>query len=301
MTLLPRGTTLEAHAPAKLNLHLELLARRTDGFHELETLLVPVSVYDTLRFTPRTTSEIQLHVRWAESVPEACRTSLPPDSENLVSRALVTFQREANCSLGAAVALIKRIPAQAGLGGASSNAAEALRWANQAWNVNWPLPRLAALAAELGSDVPFFLTRSVAVGRGRGEQLEYLPHLAPLAVVIVRPPEGLATPAVYRACRVPTTATSVQPLVSAWRAGDWAAVGQKLLNRLQEPAASLSSWIERLLAAMAATSCLGSLMSGSGSSCFAICRSWRHALQVAAHLRNQRLGWVTVARAGSGV
>ena len=134
MVVLQWGNDWEVHAPAKLNFHLEVLAKRNDGFHEIETLMVPVSIYDTLRFTPQATNTLHLHTRWAAGLQARhgdLLGDLPANEQNLVFRALQLLQREAGVKLGARVELIKRIPSQAGLGGASTDAAAATIGGNQ--------------------------------------------------------------------------------------------------------------------------------------------------------------------------
>jgi 4-diphosphocytidyl-2-C-methyl-D-erythritol kinase len=193
------------------------------------------------------------------------------------------------------MSLVKRIPAAAGLGGASSDAAAALVAANLGWNLGWTRERLMELAAELGSDVPFFLTEvGAAVCRGRGEQIAPL-RAARLHVVVVRPPVGLSTPQVYRRCRPAAAPASVQNLRQALECGNAAGVARQLANRLQAPAAELTTWIGQLEDEFSRQDCLGHQMSGSGSSYFGICRSARHAQRVASRLRARQAGMVYAA------
>src|SRR3954452_12228446 len=149
-----------AHAPAKLNLFLNVFGRRSDGFHDLETLMVPVRLADQVTFTasgaPRDNRREAIELIIDQLSPEV---SAPHGSENLIVKALELLQVRSGCALGGRVQLTKRIPISAGLGGGSSDAAAALRLANRAWRLDWPLSKLALVAAELGSDVPFFLTR----------------------------------------------------------------------------------------------------------------------------------------------
>lgn len=303
MVVRPRGNYLEVHAPAKLNLHLEILARRPDGFHEIETLMVPVSLYDTLQFLPRTDDDrLTLDCSWAPGLQAQSGASLgdlPPAETNIVYRALELLRRESGVTSGADVRLIKRIPSQAGLGGASSDAAAALLAANVGWQLHWSRPRLAELAGRLGSDIPFFFTGGAAICRGRGEKIEPLGTVPPLAIVIVRPAEGLATPAVYKACRVPEQPADSKALSQSLARGDASSVGSRLMNRLQAPAEQLCSAVAVLREAFSRTDCLGHQMSGSGSSYFGIGRNPAHARRLAARLRAQRLGLVAWGVAGA--
>ena len=293
---------LEVHAPAKLNLHLEILARRPDGFHEIETLMLSVSLYDTLLFSPRSDDRVTLDCHWASGLAAQHGDSLgdiPSPERNIVYRAVELLRRAAGIRKGADIQVVKRIPSQAGLGGASSDAAAALLAANVGWELNWSTEQLAELAAQLGSDIPFFFTGGAAICRGRGEQIQSLGRVPPLHVVVVRPPEGLSTPAVYKACRPAPAPDEVGGISSAVQRGQASEVARRLMNRLQQPAEQLSSAVVNLREAFARTDCLGHQMSGSGSSYFGIARNARHARRVAAQLQALNLGLVAWGVAGA--
>jgi 4-diphosphocytidyl-2-C-methyl-D-erythritol kinase len=295
------GTHLEVHAPAKLNLHLEILARRADGFHEIETLMLSLSLYDTLVFRPQASDLLTVDCRWTRGLTARFGSflgELPQVEDNLVHRALRLLRERAGIRRGGDMQVWKRIPSQAGLGGASSDAAAALLVANAGWELNWPRERLATLAAELGSDVPFFLTGGAAICRGRGERIELLDRVPPLHVVVVRPATGLSTPAVYKACRVPSEPTRIERIVSAVQRGAVTQVAAALMNRLQDPAERLSPDVVRLRETFGRLACLGSQMSGSGSSYFGICRTATQARQVASRLRAESAGLVAWGVAG---
>jgi 4-diphosphocytidyl-2-C-methyl-D-erythritol kinase len=223
---------------------------------------------------------------------------LPTDEKNLVFRAVDLLRREAGIVAGADIELVKRIPSQAGLGGASSDAAAALLAANAGWRLGWSREQLAVLAARLGSDIPFFFCPGVAMCRGRGEKIEPLGRVPPLWVVVVRPPEGLSTPAVFKACRVARQPIDPQPVIDSLRAGDVRRLASSMFNRLQEPAEQLSPAVVHLRETFARTDCLGHQMSGSGSSYFGICRNASHARRVAAQLAAAQLGLVAWGVAG---
>jgi 4-diphosphocytidyl-2-C-methyl-D-erythritol kinase len=292
------GAEVVVYSPAKVNLHLEVLGQRPDGYHEIETVLVAVTLYDTLTFVARDDPKIDVTSRWASgftaqdraapaaatAAAEPLAVEIPAGDRNLVWRAAALLQQRSGCQLGAAIGLVKRIPAAAGLGGASSDAAATLFAANTAWRLDWPRERLAELAAELGSDVPFFLTRGAAVCRGRGEQIEAIPARR-LHLVIARPPIGLSTPRVYKECKPTPAPRGAGPLVAALRAGDAASVGRHLGNGLTAPAARLTPWIKQLAEEFDSQGLLGHQMSGSGASYFGLCNSARHARRIAARLR----------------
>jgi 4-diphosphocytidyl-2-C-methyl-D-erythritol kinase len=296
-----------AHAPAKLNLYLEILGRRGDGFHELETLMVPIGLSDSLCFssTPSTADgrpgAIVLDVRECYPVRTSQRPpAIPTGSENLVVRALELLRERSKCRLGAHVELVKRIPAAAGMGGGSSDAAAALRLANTAWQLDWPIERLIDVAAEIGSDVPFFLSGGPAICRGRGEQVERVHGMRALHFVIVKPPIGLSTADVYRAHdasigNLLESKAGNRP-ISSWAADGRAEAGQWMRNRLQAAAATISPWIDRLRVAFDRLDFLGHQLSGSGSAYFGVCRHAQHARRLANILRTQPLGLVYATR-----
>ncbi len=286
---------LAVHAPAKLNLFFEVLGKRSDGYHEIETLMVPIGWYDTLVFREDPSGRVELEWRRAPATrgPDADRLGeVPEGRENLVVRAVELLRQRAGVTSGASLRLVKRIPAAAGLGGGSSDAAAALVAANRGWGLNWPRPALAPLAAELGSDVPFFLADGPAICRGRGERVEPVVGIGALWFVVVRPPVGLSTASVYRACRPVERPYTIGPLLSALGRGDLAAAGRLMVNRLEPAAATLSPWIERLREELARQDVLGRQMSGSGTCCFALCRHARDARRVARRLRANGVGTV---------
>jgi 4-diphosphocytidyl-2-C-methyl-D-erythritol kinase len=296
-------------APAKLNLYLEVWGERGDGFHELETLMMPICLFDHLTFEPIFSpesgrlAEIQLDVHSCLPVrPPPRREDVPLDGSNLVVRALERLRERSGCSWGAKVGLIKRIPTAAGLAGASSDAATALRLANRAWQLNWSPDRLAEIAAEIGSDVPFFVYGASAICRGRGERIDPLREMPTLHFVVVVPGQALKTADVYQAHdKLPEN----MPRAHAGAAVDIATALQcrylhkavaGMHNRLQAAAATLSTWVERIRAVFEKLDCLAHQLSGSGSAYFGICRHALHARRLATLLRTQQLGHVYPTR-----
>jgi 4-diphosphocytidyl-2-C-methyl-D-erythritol kinase len=225
----------------------------------------------------------------------------------LVVRALELLRERTRCELGARVRLVKRIPTEAGMGGGSSDAAAALRLGSQAWQLDLPPAELSRLAAELGSDVPFFLAPSPAVCRGRGEQVQRLPYIPPLNVVIVKPPQGLTTADVYQAWDTRNEASQnaasakrdphrLEALIAALCRGDLHTLGRAMTNRLQAAASTLSPWIDRLQAAFSRLDFVGHQLTGSGTAYFGIARHAQHARRLATILRTRQLGLVCTAR-----
>jgi 4-diphosphocytidyl-2-C-methyl-D-erythritol kinase len=262
-------------APAKVNLFLEVLSKRPDGYHEIATLMVAVALYDVLVFTER-----------AGDVLLRCDSpDLSTGPDNLVCRAAELLRRHAGCDRGALIDLHKRIPMAAGLAGGSSDAAATLAGLNRLWQLGLPREELAALSAQLGSDMAFFFATPAAWAEGRGERVTPLPMGRPLWFVLVSPPVGLSTAAVYRGVTVPDVPQTGGEIRRAVEQGSPEEIGRHLHNRLQEPAERLCPEVAAIRQRLAALNLAGCLMSGSGSSLFALGRDRTEALRLAGALR----------------
>jgi 4-diphosphocytidyl-2-C-methyl-D-erythritol kinase len=287
------------HTPAKLNLFFEVIGKRSDGYHELETLICPITLFDTIRFARNQNENIEFRCEISfglRSLNNNQSGGIPEDNTNLAVRAVELLRQQAKIRAGAKLELIKRIPPAAGLGGGSSDAGAALVAANIVWKLNWPTNELARIATQLGSDVPFFLAGGPAICRGRGEKVEPVVTLGMLYFVVVRPPAGLATEAVYKICRPAERPLSVMPLIRVLEQGNRNEAGRMFFNRLQTAAAELSPWIDRLKRTFDRLDCVGHAMTGSGSSYFGICRHAGHANRIARHLRLLNVGNVYEVR-----
>jgi len=287
MIVRPIDGGVEVLAPAKLNLFLEVLGRRPDGYHELESLMVAVDLYDEMTFREEEGGAIAL---------ECDDPSLPVDGRNLVVRAAELLRAESGCRSGARITLKKAIPAQAGLAGGSSDAAATLAALDRLWDLKTPPGRLAEMAGRVGSDVAFFLNGPAAVCRGRGERVEAASLPIPLHFVLVAPKVGLSTADVYHRLKPPEDPESIGPALAALSAGDPEALGRALLNRLQPVAESIRPELARVREALADLGPLlsGSLMSGSGSAYFGLGRDPAAAGRAAEALKPLGLGWVRV-------
>lgn len=267
-------------APAKINLHLEVLGQRTDGFHALETVFQTLEMHDLVEvaFDPGSDG-VQL---------ECDHPGLPAGPGNLAWQAATAWRERRPGLPGVRVRLEKHLPHGAGLGGGSSDAAAVLRALSRLDPDPLPDAEQAAIALALGSDVPFFLLGGRAHATGRGEQLTPLPDLPPYPVTVLMPDAVLPTPAVFRAL----TAAERGPRPArgaAWAAG--ADASQLLHNRLTAPAIRLCPAIGELLAWLERQK-VPHLMSGSGSTCFALAtlaappgaRAWHTRFRDRAHL-----------------
>ncbi len=202
---------LAIRAPAKINLHLEVLGRRPDGFHELRTLLQSIDLADELFAELAPDNELALSVRPREVAPDG--------DDNLVMRAARALWQASQRQPGARLELVKRVPAGAGLGGGSADAAAALVLLDRLWRLELGLERLLELAAGIGSDVPFFLLGGLALGVGRGSEVYPLPDLATLGLVLLTPRLAVPTPEVYRRLDAPGEWRPADPTVYAYVAG----------------------------------------------------------------------------------
>jgi len=251
--------------PAKLNLFLEVLERRPDGYHEIETVMHAVDLYDELVIEPLGSEAIEL---WCDE------PGVPTDERNLVVRAARLLRERTGCRRGARIELLKRIPLEAGLGGGSSDGAGALIGLNLAWGLGLGRDELATLAAEVGSDVPFFLVGGTALCTGRGERVRAVACPRPLEFVVVCPPVRVSTAEAYRRLPSPLTWRKERAtmLLDALAGGDAERIGRCLFNRLEQAAFAIAPSLAALKAQMIAAGCyLGVALSGSGSSLFGAC------------------------------
>jgi 4-diphosphocytidyl-2-C-methyl-D-erythritol kinase len=178
---------LSLYSPAKVNLFLRILYKRSDGYHELASLFQAIDLCDVL------------HFQLSDEDKLTCTDpSLPLDHSNLVNKAIDLFRRKTHIKNKISVHLEKNIPQQAGLGGGSSNAATTLWALNQLFDCAATEEELAQWGAEIGSDISFFLSHGTAYCKGRGEILHFLDPLPSMTFVIVKPAQGLATPQVYK-------------------------------------------------------------------------------------------------------
>jgi 4-diphosphocytidyl-2-C-methyl-D-erythritol kinase len=259
---------LHKESPCKVNLILNILGQRADGFHELETVMQPVAVCDEMTF-----ERAGAGVRLTCSHPE-----LPTGSKNLVHRAASSFLAAANIPEGVRIHLQKNLPLAGGLGGGSANAAVTFSALNELFGAPLPVDRLHALAAALGSDVPFFLYDQPALATGRGEKVETLgsfPALRGKAFFLVHPGFGISTPWSYQNLARFPRARDGQPgraqrLVSLLQGGDLKAAAAEFYNSLEAPAFDKFPVLPLYQEFLRENGALVALMSGSGSTTFAL-------------------------------
>lgn len=271
-------------APAKVNLVLRILARRTDGFHDIETLMAPISLAD----------EIDIEVSEGSGIELTCdQPEIPTGPDNLVWRAVEAFQHHTKQGFHTRIVLRKRIPHGAGLGGGSSDAAAVLKALDQLHQTQLGLQTLEKLAATLGSDIPFFIRSRPALCRGRGELMRDADDVPPARILLLKPPFPVSTGWAYQAWNPEAHASGPRQFH-----------GQiELVNDLEEPVfhkflllPAIKAWLldqEEVAAAM---------MSGSGSTMFAILRDGAGSLAQRAKDRFGQNLWTAettpIARSG---
>ncbi|MSU34191.1 MAG: 4-(cytidine 5'-diphospho)-2-C-methyl-D-erythritol kinase [Pedosphaera sp.] len=285
---------LSRSSPCKINLVLNILGRRADGFHELETLLLPVPLCDKLTFD-RHPSGIHL---------TCSHPDLPVDESNLVHRAARGFLDLAGIREGIAIHLDKQIPLAAGLGGGSGNAAHTLLGLNEVFGHPLSGSQLDTLAAGLGSDVNFFLQTSPAIAAGRGEKITPIPEFQVLKhcfLFLFHPGFGISTAWAYQQLARYPEALHGKPgraaaAANALSSGDLAAVGSVLYNSLEAPALEKYPVLPLYQNHLRENGSFASRMSGSGSTTFALFGDESTARNAAASFRSRfgDAGWAQV-------
>ena len=272
-------STIET-SPAKVNLFLQVLGKRTDGYHELATLMQAIDLQDELTFEPG-----------GEGIRVECSDAdLPGGASNIAFKAAKVFFDHVSDHPGVRIFIEKRIPVAAGLGGGSSNAATVLKTLNNLFGYGIGQSELLELAAKIGSDVPFFLFGSAAWAFGRGERLVDAPNLPPLWLVLINPRFAVSTREVYEGLNlkpkisltkegikfnIPEFSSSVEDVVSGFR------------NDLERVTLTLHPVLADLKKRLLKHGALGSLMSGSGPTVFGVFAEEKDALRAAAALARE--------------
>ncbi|MCS6862365.1 MAG: 4-(cytidine 5'-diphospho)-2-C-methyl-D-erythritol kinase [Abditibacteriales bacterium] len=273
--------TLTLQSSAKVNLSLDVLGRRADGYHWVRTILQSVGLFDTLHFT-RTPGDIRLHCNWAGLATPA----------NLCWRAAELLRAETGTTAGVSIALEKRIPLGSGLGGGSGNAAATLSALNQLWALHLSEEALQRLAARLGADVPFFLRGGCALAEGVGERLTPLPNGLRAWLVLVQPGFALATREVYawwdaagRRAETPAPTGSAEAMIVALQSGDVGEIGRHVSNALEAVVASRFPEITVIKTQLLECGATGATMTGTGSVVFGIFADASLAWAAARHVQ----------------
>ena len=266
---------MKIEAYAKVNLTLEVFGERSDGYHALRSVVLPVSLADTLD---------------VEATDAGTVTSDAGYDDDLcvkAARILKSSVPSLSSSTGAKIAVTKRIPAGGGLGGGSADAAATLVALNEAWGLGMSREKLAEIGAQVGSDVPALVLGGPVLMEGRGERVTRLPGgRETVNLVLANPGVFSSTKEVYAACtpRLSADDSIVSRMRIALAEGDVPGIAAVLTNDLQEPATALHPEIGEALAALKAAGAQGVLMSGSGSTVFGLVESEARGAEIAAQL-----------------
>ena len=263
-------------APAKLNLFLHVVGRRSDGYHLLQSVFRLIDLGDALRFAPRTDGRI------ARAAPLAG----VPEERDLCLRAARLLQEASGAGLGVEITLDKRLPMGGGLGGGSSDAATVLLALNRLWRLEWPRERLQALGLELGADVPFFIHGRNAFVEGVGERLQAL-NLPPAWYLVVAPPASVPTAEIFAA---PDLTRDTKAIKMVDFSAGWGAGGLFGRNDLEAVVCERYPAVARALAWLRQHA--EARMTGSGACVFAPFAAEQDARAVLARMPEGMTGWV---------
>lgn len=295
---------LRVEARAKINFFLEVLDKRPDGYHELRSLLAPISLADEMEFELQPDGAVSTEMDIRE-LPEIVGVSVAESDDNLTTRAARLLQRETGCRQGVRIRIRKRIPIGGGLGGGSSDAAATLRTLNGLWNLNLPRARLIELAARLGSDIPALVQGGMAALEGVGDRVSRLepasgPPLEPWWLVVVNPGFSTSTRDIYERYRTRLTSAPeyYNNMRSALLTGDVRLAAQHLFNSLEATVFCKYPLARMLVGRLREAGALGAMVSGSGSSLFALASGEGHARELEQTLRSRSDGaiWSRVAK-----
>jgi 4-diphosphocytidyl-2-C-methyl-D-erythritol kinase len=262
---------LRVNSFAKINLGLSVLGRRTDGYHEIRTIFQTISLFDELEFRPSDRLELK-----CENLPDT------PNDENLIWKAAAALAAKIGPKDGAAITIRKKIPMGAGLGGGSSNAATTLLGLCRFWGIHPPESDLFAIAAGLGSDVPFFLSGGMAMGAGRGEKIEPIPDIPTKYLVVIYPGVHVSTAEAYRALNLgltsPERTLKIQAFYSQAKNGE--SFLAEIFNDFEASVLTAYPPVMEAKRFLQERGAKATLLSGSGSSVFGFFSSEESALAV---------------------
>ena len=289
-------------APAKVNLYLGVLSERDDGYHEICSVLVPISLCDSIRIEP-TDGEIETLVIASDGVDPDAVKALCSD-RNIATRAAAALRDRTGHRGGARIVIDKNIPIGGGLGGGSADAAGVLAALNRAWNGGLGVDELVEIGATLGCDVPALLHGGPVKVEGIGERVTPIQAFGdgkkgPLWGVLANPGIGVSTRDIYSRCTSSLTSprSGITTLVSALAEGDMEAVSRGLFNSLQDVVFRKYPAIEMLAERLVEEGALAALVSGSGATVFGLARGKEHAERIAAGIASAGDGtWCRVFR-----
>ncbi|MCA9050918.1 MAG: 4-(cytidine 5'-diphospho)-2-C-methyl-D-erythritol kinase [Planctomycetaceae bacterium] len=289
---------LTVRSRAKVNVFLEVLGKRTDGYHELDTVMLRTELHDVLQleFPEDVRSD---EVRLTVIGDRRLTSAIPCDESNLIIKAARALRAATGIHQPVSITLQKRIPAQAGLAGGSSNAAAALCALNRLWKTNLPQRSLHEIAAGLGSDINFFVEDCRAARcTGRGETVKPIALCGSPVVIVMRPQSGNSTPRVFsELASLPSSELrSSDEILAALKSGSLSQIRRAAFNRLTNAAVRLNPEMGEMLQAVQRRTGLPVLMSGSGSTCFVVVENVRRGRRLLSVLRNIDCSFLCLTR-----
>jgi len=274
-------------APAKVNLFLEILGKRDDGYHEIETIMQEIDLADSLQF-----EETQ------EGVTLECNDkNIPANQDNLVCKAANLILEECGIKKGVLINLEKNIPVGAGLGGGSSDAATTLKALNSLWKVGLNNEELMGFAAKLGSDIPFFINGKTALCRGRGELITPVEVRNRMDYIILFPRVHISTETIYKNLKIDLTKKrkDVSFFLDALKYSEVAGISKLLFNRLEEIIFATYPDLLQVKSTLESFGFCGLSISGSGSAFFGLCNDRHQAEVIKSKIELSGMGNVFVA------
>lgn len=268
--------TVRLSAHAKVNLYLDVLGKRIDNYHNIQTVIQSIELSDEILVSSRKDKEIEIISEDLSSIPK---------EKNLIWKAAKLIQKEAG-GVGATIRVKKFIPFAAGLGGGSANAAAVILGLNKLWNLDIPQDHLFLLGAKIGADVPSCIVGGTVFAEGRGERIAPLPKIPFTYLVVARPDIRISTKIVYSQfdlVRIPPLG-GVTRILAAIKKHDMNDIGRNLDNILEEVTLANYLAVARLKQAATKTQSLGVLMTGSGPCVFALAASKEQADEIASDL-----------------
>jgi 4-diphosphocytidyl-2-C-methyl-D-erythritol kinase len=274
-------------APAKVNLFLEILGKRDDGYHEIETIMQEIDLADSLQF-----EETQ------EGVKLECNDkNIPVNQDNLVCKAANLILEECGIKKGVLINLEKNIPVGAGLGGGSSDAATTLKALNSLWKVGLSNEELMEFAAKLGSDIPFFINGKTSLCRGRGELIAPVEVRSRMDYIILFPRVHISTETIYKNLKIDLTKKrkDVNFFLDALKYSEVASISKLLFNRLEEVIFATYPDLLQVKSDLESFDFCGVSISGSGSAFFGLCNDRHQAEVIKSKVELSGMGNVFVA------
>lgn len=268
-------------ARGKINLTLDVIGKRDNGYHDLRMIMQTINLYDTIFIRKTRVPGIRLSANYAW---------LPTNEKNIAYRAAQLFFEEANIEDGVALEITKRIPVSAGLAGGSTDAAATLIGLNRLFKTRFSREKLMEMGLQLGADVPFCILRGTALAEGIGEKLTPLPNMPYTHVVLVKPPISVSTALVYQNLDINTIQNhpNTEAAIQALKEGNRYQIAKNMVNVLEQVTTKMHPIIQDYKDDLIRHKAIGAMMSGSGSTVFGLFEDKKKAQEVARYFKFER-------------